>query len=365
MTVSCLQAYTWIHTAAEFTASQEQQAPQTFTVRAKNKAGSSTRTFTIAVPYTTTGEPPFITTTSITAGTAGIPYGSQLTATVTSPITWSSESMPDGLVLSSSGYISGTPAESGTFSLSVTASNDYDTDSRTMSLTAAEAPSGEKPSITTEALDDATAGSSYSYQLGVSGTPPFTWKLKGSLPAGLKMTSSGLITGTPTKKGSKKFTITTANSQGSESKKLAITVYEMPEILTQTLKDAKLGKKYSIALKSKGTKPLTWELDGDLPEGITFDSSKGKFSGTPSEITQAAVKLTLSNSAGSVSQTYTLKVSGTSPKIGLSKLKPGTYAKNYNAALKVKGSQGLLRQTHLMLSRRTIHSRLRPLLPKS
>ncbi|MBQ7214489.1 MAG: putative Ig domain-containing protein, partial [Synergistaceae bacterium] len=310
----------------------------TFTVRVRNKAGSSTRTFTIVVPYITPKEPPIIKTTSLTGGTKGIPYGFQLTADGTAPITWLADDFPAGLALSSTGYISGTPSASGTFSLSFTASNDYGTDSRTLSLTVAEPPSGTKPSITTDTLDPATAGTAYSYQLGVSGTPPFTWTLKGKLPDGLSMSDSGLITGTPTKKGSKKFTITAKNDSGEEKKKLTLTVYELPEILTETLKDATLGKKYKQALKANGTKPLTWELDGNLPEGITFDAEKGKFSGTPTQTTTGAVNITLTNSAGSVSQTYTLKVSGTPPKIGLSKLKDGKYGKSYTAKLKVKGS---------------------------
>ena len=311
----------------------------TFTVRARNKAGSSSRTFTIVVPYLTAKEPPIITTTSLTSGTSSIPYGYQLTVTGTTPIKWIADDLLDGFALSSAGYISGTPTESGTFSLSVTASNDYDTDSRTLYLTVTEAPSGTKPSITTDALDAATAGSAYSYQLGVSGTPPITWTVKGKLPDGLSMNSSGLITGTPKKKGSKKFTITAKNSAGEEKKKLTITVYELPEILTETLKDAIPGKKYKQTLKANGSKPLTWEIEGDLPEGITFDASKGKFSGTPTAITTGAVNITLTNSVGSVSQTYTLKVAGTPPKIGLSKLKDGKYGKSYTAKLKVKGSE--------------------------
>ena len=311
----------------------------TFTVRARNKAGSSTRTFTIVVPYITPKEPPIITTTSLTGGTKGIPYGFQLTATGTPTIEWKAEELPDGLTLSSTGYISGTPSAAGTFSLIVYAYNEYNDDFRTLSLTVAEPPSGTKPSITTDTLDPATAGTAYSYQLGVSGTPPITFTVKGKLPDGLSMNSSGLITGTPTKKGSKKFTITAKNDSGEETKKLTLTVYELPEILTETLKDAKLGKKYSMALKTKGTKPLTWELDGDLPEGITFDAEKGKFSGTTTQTTTGAVNITLTNSVGSVLQTYTLKVTGTPPKIGLSRLKAGTYGKNYKAALKVKGSE--------------------------
>ena len=324
--------------AGEFWGHPRIAGSSTFTVRAKNKVGSSTRTFTIAVPYLTPKEPPVITTTSLTDGTAGLPYGFQLTAEGTDPIKWQADSLPKGLSLTPTGYITGTLSESGDFTLSVTASNDYDTDSRTLSLKVAEAPSGTKPSITTDALDDATAGSTYAYQLGVSGTPPITWTVKGKLPDGLSINSSGLITGTPTKKGSKKITVTAKNSAGEDTKKLTLAVYELPEIVTETLKEAKAGKKYSMGIKTKGTKPLTWEIDGELPDGITFDTTKGKFSGTPTENTTASVKITLSNSVGSVSQAYTLKVAGTPPKIGLSKLKNGKYGKNYKAALKVKGS---------------------------
>ncbi|MBR0034508.1 MAG: putative Ig domain-containing protein, partial [Synergistaceae bacterium] len=338
LTATFPQASTW-KTTANFHGSPLSAGSYTFTVRVRNKAGSSTRTFTIVVPYITPKEPPIIKTTSLTGGTKGIPYGFQLTADGTAPITWLADDFPAGLALSSTGYISGTPSASGTFSLSFTASNDYGTDSRTLSLTVAEPPSGTKPSITTDTLDPATAGTAYSYQLGVSGTPPFTWTLKGKLPDGLSMSDSGLITGTPTKKGSKKFTITAKNDSGEEKKKLTLTVYELPEILTETLKDATLGKKYKQALKANGAKPLTWELDGNLPEGITFDAEKGKFSGTPTQTTTGAVNITLTNSAGSVSQTYTLKVSGTPPKIGLSKLKDGKYGKSYKANLKVKGSE--------------------------
>ncbi len=52
--------------------------------------------------------------------------------------------------------------------------------------------------ITTTALAGATEGVSYSYVLEVAGgVAPYTWSALGSLPSGLSLSSSGLISGTP------------------------------------------------------------------------------------------------------------------------------------------------------------------------
>jgi large repetitive protein len=52
--------------------------------------------------------------------------------------------------------------------------------------------------ITTASLPAATPGQAYAFQLtAVGGTAPYTWTHTGALPHGLKLTSRGLITGTP------------------------------------------------------------------------------------------------------------------------------------------------------------------------
>jgi hypothetical protein len=55
--------------------------------------------------------------------------------------------------------------------------------------------------IDTASLPDAVVGMPYSQQLAASGgTAPYTWALSGgtALPAGLSLSPSGLISGTPT-----------------------------------------------------------------------------------------------------------------------------------------------------------------------
>jgi hypothetical protein len=68
--------------------------------------------------------------------------------------------------------------------------------------------------VVTSALPDATVGASYSQTLSASGgVLPYTWAITtGSLPAGLSLSSSGAITGTPSSPGSSTFTVEVTDS---------------------------------------------------------------------------------------------------------------------------------------------------------
>ena len=82
------------------------------------------------------------------------------------------------------------------------------------------------PSVNTT-LPKGTAGKSYSLALGKGGTAPITWSLEsGSLPNGLSLTSTGVITGTPTTDGTFNFTIKAANVMASNIESLSITIKE-------------------------------------------------------------------------------------------------------------------------------------------
>lgn len=90
------------------------------------------------------GEPPEITTASLTNGTVGVAYNRTLAATGDTPITWSvgggGDPLPDGLELnSSSGAITGTPTEDGAFSIDFVASNAAGSNLKTLTLTIQEA----------------------------------------------------------------------------------------------------------------------------------------------------------------------------------------------------------------------------------
>ena len=82
------------------------------------------------------------------------------------------------------------------------------------------------PSITTSSLPDGKVGEAYSQTLTATGTEPIIWSIiSGDLPAGLTLDeATGEISGTPTAAGSSTFTVKAANSAGSDTKELSITI---------------------------------------------------------------------------------------------------------------------------------------------
>jgi Putative Ig domain len=153
----------------------------------------------------------------------------------TKPYAWSiiSGNLPSGLALSSAGVISGTPTASGTFDFTVRA-----TDSAGSPQTATSAlelqVSGGPLAIATGAIPAAQLSRSYSFQLTASGgVPPYTWSAGSatSLPAGLTLSKSGLISGTPTAVSNTMPGFVVTDSAGaSTSGTLALIVTPTPDI---------------------------------------------------------------------------------------------------------------------------------------
>ena len=172
-----------------------------------------------------------------------------------------------------------------------------------------------KPEINNIAPNKAITGNNYNLQFTASGSGTIKWKRKsGKLPAGMTLTESGLLSGTPTKAKVYKFTLEAINDLGSSTKEFTITVLNAVSITTESLKAAKVDNKYSVTIKAKGTKPITWTAEG-LPPGLSIIESTGRISGTPSVYGTFPVKITASNGAGSVTKTINLFVKATPPKI--------------------------------------------------
>ena len=82
-----------------------------------------------------TNAPPKINTEGLSEGTVNTEYNQTLVASGDATITWSSSDLPEWLTLDSDGTISGTPTAAGTYSFTVTATNDYGSDSKEFTLT--------------------------------------------------------------------------------------------------------------------------------------------------------------------------------------------------------------------------------------
>jgi dienelactone hydrolase len=245
---------------------------------------TASRNFSITISATG----PSITTTTLPNGAVGAVYSQTPAATGgTSPYTWTvfSGALPGGLTLSIAGVISGTPTESGTFTFAVEVDDAASaTASKTLSITI----DASSVSITTTSpVPACVAGYFYSINLAATGgTAPSAWNVSaGSLPAGLTLSSDGVLSGTPTATGTFNFTAqVTDAASASASKALALTSSATAPlaILYEGFPVGGVGCAYAQTLWANGgTTPYTWILtSGTLPAGLTLGSDGG-LSGTP------------------------------------------------------------------------------------
>ncbi len=130
-------------------------------------------------------------------------------------------------------------------------------------------------------------GAAYSHQLVSSGgTAPLSYAITAdTLPAGLSISSAGLIFGTPTTAGSSTFTVKVTDADGATSARQFTVVVAAPPTLTYSspLTTAIVGDPYSKTLtRSGGTGPFTFSIStGTLPAGLTLNTTTGVLSGTP------------------------------------------------------------------------------------
>jgi hypothetical protein len=132
-----------------------------------------------------------------------------------------------------------------------------------------------------------TVGVAYSYQMTVSGgTAPYTTTISvGSLPGGLGINSSGLISGTPTTAGAFSFTVHVVDASSATADQpcnVTIGAATTTLSLTGTPTNGSLGVAYSYGLTiAGGTGPYTVGISlGALPPGMSV-SNAGVISGTP------------------------------------------------------------------------------------
>ncbi len=237
---------------------------------------------------------PAITTTSLPAATAGVAYSATLGESGgTSPYKWTvtSGTLPVGLTLNpNTGVIAGTAAGASSGSLTFQVADAAGNFSSQAILFTVNKPPAL--TITTASLPGAALGVAYSQTLqATGGVPSYTWSLTtGSLPAGLNLSSAGVISGTPSGNiGPSSFTVTVTDSQtptpATNTANLSITVTVAPlSVATTSLAGGVIGKLYGQTLQaSGGTPPYTWSSSaGTLPTGLTLNGSSGAITGTPS-----------------------------------------------------------------------------------
>ncbi|MCF6379046.1 ExeM/NucH family extracellular endonuclease [Nocardioides KLBMP 9356] len=140
----------------------------------------------------------------------------------TRPYTLSVEGLPAGLAMSSTGVISGKPTATGSFPVTVTATDAASTVASTTFDIVVSAPDplvatnpGDKTAYVNQTMPSFTMAST-------GGAPAYSWSATG-LPAGVTMSSAGVVSGTPTATGT--FAVTaTVTDGGSRTSQTSFTL---------------------------------------------------------------------------------------------------------------------------------------------
>ena len=186
-------------------------------------------TLTIATPTLT------LTPATVPAGTAGVAYTQNFVASggiAPYAYTLSAGALPAGLTLNAAGVLSGTPTAAGTFNFSVTATDSTTGTPATVTNAYTLVLSAPTIVINPATLPGAVQSIAYSQTLvATGGTAPYTFAISaGALPAGLTLSATGALTGSPTVTGVFNFTVRATDALAFTGTRVyALTVVNRPD----------------------------------------------------------------------------------------------------------------------------------------
>lgn len=286
------------------------------------------------------GTAPIITTTSLNAATAGAAYSQTLTATGSSPITWSivSGSISPLTLNASTGAITGTaPGSATTLNATFRATNAYGTNDKALSISVIAVGS---LAIVTSSIPDLTAYKQVqSFPIEAAGLLPIDFSIVGGiapnrslkqtawtgggLPAGLALDKfTGQLFGSTTAVTGASFTIRVTNSTGSVDKAFSLNVLDIssgaPVFVTPSLPRGRVYANYGDPSYGEyhdqryiyvtGKTPITYSIvSGSLPPGVTFNSA-GLFGGRPSTAGSYTFTVRATNSISSTDKVFTIEI---------------------------------------------------------
>jgi large repetitive protein len=222
--------------------------------------------------------------------------------------------LPPGLSLSFSGTISGTPTTAGSFSFWVDLSDQNPPSAdwcrpsdaqREFTITVGGGAPAPAPAVPLSIVQTALAPKAttlqtpYSFQLTASGGGSQTWSLvSGSLPAGMQLSSGGLISGIPSAAGDFSFAVRVSDGARSATQAYTLSVVEKLTISPVTAPAAEVARPFDLRPAAAGGRSgYTWTATG-LPTGLSVDAASGAISGKPSTPGSYPVKLTVTDSLG-------------------------------------------------------------------
>ncbi len=273
------------------------------------QSANGTVTVTVVCPTITVINP------ATTTGTANDPFSQAFTQTgdVGGGLTFSTASaLPTGLTLFPDGVLSGTPTQTGSFPIVVTATNSNGCSGTGATYTLVIAC--QVISVTNPANSSGTAGTAFSEtftQTGAIGATTFT--TASTLPAGLTLSSAGVLSGTPTQTGSFPIDVTVTDSNGCTGTGATYTLVIACQTITVTNPanpNGTAGTAFSETFtQTSAIGTATFTTSSTLPAGLTL-SAAGVLSGTPTVTGSFPIVVTVTDDNGctGTGATYTLVI---------------------------------------------------------
>jgi len=252
------------------------------------------------------------TSATFTAGTAGT-----FTATASgfpAPTFTTTSMLPAGVTLTAAGVLSGTPGATsgGVYAITITAANGQAPNAtQNFTLTV-----NQTPVFTSGTSTSFVVGSLGNFQVTASGFPAPTFTTTSMLPAGVTLSSAGVLSGTPGAgtQASYPITITASNGIGtSPTQSFTLNVDLAPTFTSGTSTTFTAGSLGTFTATATGFPVPTFSTTSALPAGVTL-SAAGVLSGTPGPGTGAVYPITITAANGvapNATQNFTLTVNQT------------------------------------------------------